>query len=320
MLGYRHLARLRPQLAASAAVALAWVAAAGAQGSSSPLPLPTLPAGFTATLFTEGLATPRHIAVRDNGDVYVTLRTGQAKIRPSDEPGGIVALRDTNGDGVADVSRRFGTPDIDTGLLCTTAISTSLDDDDLCRGARRRARAFGGARDHRRGPARVGHRPPHEADHLRRCRPPVHASRLTFERVPSGPGTPVSPGPNPCTLLEAHGGVFRFSATARNQSHVRAAERYSTGHRNVVALEWNAAAGALYALMHGRDGLNQLWPAHYSADEDARTPAEEIHRIDEGANLGWPNTYYDAERRERMVMPEYGGDGESGGVGDYRHR
>ena len=40
----------------------------------------TLPAGFTAELFAAGLPTPRHIAVNGNGDVYVTLRSGQAKI------------------------------------------------------------------------------------------------------------------------------------------------------------------------------------------------------------------------------------------------
>src|SRR5690606_155760 len=57
-----------------------------------------------------------HIVVQENGDVYVTLRSGQAKFRPTEEPGGVVALRDMNGDGVADVSRRFGSADIDTGL------------------------------------------------------------------------------------------------------------------------------------------------------------------------------------------------------------
>ena len=320
MLGYRHLARLRPQLAATAAVALAWVAAAGAQGSSSPLPLPTLPAGFTATLFTEGLATPRHIAVRDNGDVYVTLRTGQAKIRPSDEPGGIVALRDTNGDGVADISRRFGTPDIDTGL--------ALHDGHLYYASTTTiyAVALGGELVPSAAPEIIVADLPESGSGHRTKPITFDGAGHLFTQVGSpsnacqaDAGTPGSPGPSPCTLLEAHGGVFRFSATARNQNHARAAERYSTGHRNVVALEWNAAAGALYALMHGRDGLNQLWPAHYSADEDARTPAEEFHRIDEGANLGWPYTYYDAQRRQRMVMPEYGGDGEKPAAsGDYR--
>ena len=78
--------------------------------------VPEVPPGFSVTVFAEGLATPRHIAVRDNGDVYVTLRSGRAKFRPTDEPGGIAALRDTNGDGVADVQTLFGSADIDTGI------------------------------------------------------------------------------------------------------------------------------------------------------------------------------------------------------------
>jgi glucose/arabinose dehydrogenase len=123
------------------------------------------------------------------------------------------------------------------------------------------------------------------------------------------PGTPGSPGLAPCTLLDAHGGVFRFSATARNQVHTRDGERLH-GHRNIVALDWNAA-GALYVLMHGRDGLHQLWPERYSVEDDRETPAEEFHRLDAGDNLGWPYTYYDSRQRQRMVMPEYGGTGQT---------
>ena len=57
----------------------------------------TVPEGFTASVFHEGLgAQTRHIAVRANGDVFVSRRTGE-----------LVALRDTNGDGTADqVERR----------------------------------------------------------------------------------------------------------------------------------------------------------------------------------------------------------------------
>jgi glucose/arabinose dehydrogenase len=124
-------------------------------------------------------------------------------------------------------------------------------------------------------------------------------------------GTPGSVGLMPCTLLDEHGGVFRFSATARNQIHARDAVRYSTGHRNAVALEWNAAADAMYLLMHARDGLSQLWPESYTAEDEIELPAEEFHRLDEGDNLGWPYTYYDPRRGERMVMPEYGGDGDT---------
>ena len=68
------------------------------------------------------------------------------------------------------------------------------------------------------------------------------------------------------------------------------------------ALEWNAAAGAVYALMHGRDGLNDLWADRYDVDDDAELPAEEFHRVDEGDDLGWPYTYYDPRRGERVRM------------------
>jgi glucose/arabinose dehydrogenase len=124
-------------------------------------------------------------------------------------------------------------------------------------------------------------------------------------------GPPGSPGLMPCTQLEDHGGVFRFSASARDQVHAEDGFRYSTGHRNVVALEWNEEAGALYLLMHGRDGLRQQWPGHYTAEDDIELPAEEFYRVDPGDDLGWPYTYYDPIRGQRMVMPEYGGDGET---------
>ena len=59
----------------------------------------TLPDGFCAIVFADELGRGRHLTVADNGDVYVALRQG-------DE--GVVALRDTTGDGRADVVERFG--------------------------------------------------------------------------------------------------------------------------------------------------------------------------------------------------------------------
>ena len=128
-----------------AAVALAARCAVAQETAETPPSAPTLPRGFTASLFAQDLPTPRHIAVRDNGDVYVTLRSGQAKFRATDEPGGVEALRDTNSDGVADVSERFGSPDIDTGIAIhdgqlyfasmTTIFSVRLDDGLVPKGA-----------------------------------------------------------------------------------------------------------------------------------------------------------------------------------------
>src|SRR5579872_5109087 len=66
----------------------------------------TLPAGFCALVAADNLGTARHLAVAQNGDTYVAL---QAK------PGGVVALRDTNGDGKFDMKESFGEGSI-TGI------------------------------------------------------------------------------------------------------------------------------------------------------------------------------------------------------------
>jgi glucose/arabinose dehydrogenase len=68
----------------------------------------TLPSGFCAFVAADGLGTARHIAVAPNGDVYVALQGDGAK-------GGVVALRDTNGDGKFEMQERFGSGSL-TGI------------------------------------------------------------------------------------------------------------------------------------------------------------------------------------------------------------
>src|SRR6185436_1472869 len=59
-----------------------------------------LPDGFEAVVVHDGVGDARHLAVSDRGIVYVKLR--------SPKPKGIVALRDTSGDGRADDVEVFG--------------------------------------------------------------------------------------------------------------------------------------------------------------------------------------------------------------------
>src|SRR5690606_30837390 len=61
-----------------------------------------LPQGFEAIVVVDSIGPARHMAVNDNGDIYV-------KLRASSPEGSIVALRDTTGDGRADVIVRFWT-------------------------------------------------------------------------------------------------------------------------------------------------------------------------------------------------------------------
>ncbi|MBD6617438.1 sorbosone dehydrogenase family protein [Komarekiella sp. 'clone 1'] len=60
-------------------------------------PVLRVPSGFTVNVFAEGLDAPRWLALTPSGDVLVT-ETGQNRIR---------LLRDSNGDGVADVQETF---------------------------------------------------------------------------------------------------------------------------------------------------------------------------------------------------------------------
>ena len=60
----------------------------------------SLPDGFEATVFHDGLGKARHIVVRDNGDVYVA-RSATLEIKMFGQEagyGGLVALRDTDDD------------------------------------------------------------------------------------------------------------------------------------------------------------------------------------------------------------------------------
>lgn len=269
-----------------------------------------LPAGFTATIFADGLDRPRHIAVRDNGDVFVALRSGRQQVAPQPSEGGVMALRDVNGDGRADQHQRFGRGDVDTGVAIHDGyvyFSSSLAIYALALGdslapAGEPELVVGGFLD-----SGGGHT----------------AKPITFDGeghlytqagVPSNScqqvdRTPGSPGQDPCPLLERYGGVWRFIASARNQDQVSDGIRYSTGHRNVVALEWNPIVNRLYLVQHGRDQLDTLFPEYFTAAQRSELPAEEFHQLAQGDNLGWPYTYYDQIQGKRMVSPEYGGDG-----------
>jgi glucose/arabinose dehydrogenase len=121
-----------------------------------------------------------------------------------------------------------------------------------------------------------------------------------------------SPGQDPCTLLEQYGGIWQYESDETGQQHTPDA-RYASGIRNAVALTWNDAADNLYAVQHGRDQLHQFFPDLYTQKESAELPAEEFFKVDEGDDFGWPYCYYDWMKEKKVLMPEYGGDGDEVG-------
>ncbi len=263
----------------------------------------TLPKGFVSEVFADGIGSVRHIVVAENGWLYGALS------RPVKGGFGAVALRDADGDGVAEQKQYFakrlrGTGvDIHDGYLYygtnLSVIRWKLPD-------------AGGA------PTAKAELVAHGFTQQRQ-----HAAKtFTFDNAGSlyvNVGAPSnscmenmrtkgSKGMDPCPILDEYAGIWRFSATELMQ-HQHDAERYVTGVRNAVALDWNPYADALYLVQHGRDQLAEFFPEYYSLEDGAKLPAEEMHKVQAGSDVGWPYSYYDQRKGERMMMPEYGGDG-----------
>jgi glucose/arabinose dehydrogenase len=120
-------------------------------------------------------------------------------------------------------------------------------------------------------------------------------------------------GQDPCPLLERHGGIWRFSAGKLGQTQQKDGYRFATGLRNVVAIAMNPADKQIYVLQHGRDQLDTFWPDRFNAKDNAERPAEEMFRLSDGADLGWPKCFFDLAHNKKVLNPEYGGDGKAVG-------
>ncbi|HSG64871.1 MAG TPA: PQQ-dependent sugar dehydrogenase, partial [Gammaproteobacteria bacterium] len=252
----------------------------------------------------EGYA--RHLAVRDDGTVYLalTVRMGRGSNM------GVVAMRDTDGDRVADVTERFAADIPATALV--------FFEDDLYVGANTavyRFRFDGSELVPSAAPEVVVDGFPEQRLHEAKTFAIDAAGNLYVNvGAPSNAcmvefRTRGSPGQRPCPHLVRQGGIWRYDARASGQTQADDGDRYATGVRNAVAIEYNAALDRVYFLSHGRDALYSLFPEYYTAEESAELPSEEMHVLAEGADYGWPYTYYDHVQGKRLVAPEYGGDG-----------
>ena len=60
-----------------------------------------LPDGFGVLVVVDSVGPSRHLAVNNNGDIYLKLKITEGRL-------GNVAIRDTDNDGKADIVKRFG--------------------------------------------------------------------------------------------------------------------------------------------------------------------------------------------------------------------
>lgn len=260
-----------------------------------------LPAGFGAIITADNLGKARHIAVNNNGDLYVKLRNIPA------DGNGIIALRDNDGNGIMDEQKGFmpyggtGMAIYDGHLYCSSDsnIYRYKFDDNLVPSSNMELIATGFPK---QGP---------------------HATKpMTFDgngNMYVAVGAPVnageeeaftvrSAGIDPTPYTERQAGIWRFDANTQNQQHEEA-HHYAIGLRNGLALDWDFSTNALYAVNHGRDQLQGFWPEIYTLEQNADLPAEQFVRVNDGQDYGWPYCYFDHFQNKQMLGPEFGGDG-----------
>jgi len=269
-----------------------------------------LPDGFIAIPVVNQLkGEARHIAVNENGDIYV-------KLRHPHELGGNAVLRDTNGDGTADSVIYFGKYPVHgsygTGMRIHDGYiyyssQTTVYRQKLIKGQMLPDPEMEIVVDE-----------DFEQKSREHIGKPLAFDDQGYIYVPFGAPsnacqepkrTPQAPGQDPCPQLEHFGGIWRFDANKLNQFQ-KDGIRFATGIRSVVALDWNPSDKNLYTVMHGRDDLLRLFPDKFSPWESALLPSEEFLRVTEGADYGWPYCFYDQMAGKKVLAPEYGGDGE----------
>ncbi len=253
----------------------------------------TVPAGFCAVLVAEGLGAPRHIAVAANGDVFAALRRG-----------GVVALRDTNADGVADIRRPFGEGRFD-GIALEGGFLYAAQEARVIRWA------WAAGQLEPAGEAQVVVRDMPTGGHTAK----TIAVRGQFLYVDHGSLTNScqqndrgdrSPGVAGCPELQTRAGIWRYRADRTDQRPADGT-RFATGTRNPMALAFEPTSGTLWMASHGRDQLAANWG--FTVEQNAELPAEEFGPVTEGADYGWPFCYHDGLARRKVLAPEYGGDG-----------
>jgi glucose/arabinose dehydrogenase/mono/diheme cytochrome c family protein len=274
----------------------------------------TLPTGFCATVFADGIGHARHMVVAANGVLYVNTWSGRYYGNDTPHAGGfLVALQDKNGAGKADVIERFGETVQTAGhggtgigiykgaiyaeindrivrySLSPNSIVSSGHGETIVSGL-----PLGG--DHPMHPFIISANGTMYVD----VATPTNSCQVKNRMLES-------PGLNPCPELETRGGIWRYDANKTNQTF-SPAERYATGIRNAegFATEPN---GQIFITQHGRDQLYANWPKLYKPEQEATLPAEELLLLKANGDYGWPECYYDAFMQELVLSPEYGGDG-----------
>jgi len=269
----------------------------------------TLPGGFCAIVVADAKtatgapARIRDIAVAPNGDVFVANQSA---------PGGVLAFRDTDGDGKADQTAQFGTTP-GNGIYFKSPYLYFAPNNRIERYHMSPASLTPVS-----GPEVIVSGMPATGNHVTKTIVITDSGTLfvgvgsSTDSCQAVPGTVGGLGLDPCPDMPIRAGIWRYDANLVGQVH-SAAGRFATELRNLVAIALNPEDGELYGVQHGRGGLNRLFPNLFTPQDDADLPAEEFFHFHEGGHYGWPYCYYDGIQQKKVLAPEYGGDGDTVG-------
>lgn len=263
----------------------------------------TLPTGFRSAVVAKDLGRARHLAVNSNGDIYI-------KLERLKEGRGILRLSDKNGDGRIDDTTGFGAY-IGTGIAIKNGYLYASSNSEVYRykfngtnvDTASRETIVTGLVDRRQHASKSI-----TLDNAGNLYVNIGAPSNVCQEKDRATG---EPGQDPCPLLEMTGGIWQFKADKLNQSYAEGV-RYAKGLRNVVGLDWNTATNTLFAMQHGRDGLQdyKIFPDSVAVE----LPSEIMVEVTKaGDNFGWPYCFYNQLEGKNVLNPEYGGDGKTVG-------
>ena len=280
-----------------------------------------LPGGFEALVVVDSIGHARHLAVNDNGDIYVKL-TFNDKM---DGAGGTVGLRDLDDDGKADSVVYFGDYKDEGGSAVGMTIHNGYLYTSTVRQVLRTKLTPGKLIPENKTEVMITDLDSN-VTHNWHTTKPVAFDNKGYMYVPFGSpsdagqditqfgpvGIPGGKGLDPAPELEKHAGIWRFRADKTNQTQDDG-EKVASGIRSVVGMQWNPRDENVYAVVNGIDNFHTIYPKLYSSWQAAVLPAETLIRVKEGVNYGWPYAYYDQMQKKNLLQPGYGGDGKTVG-------
>ena len=240
-----------------------------------------LPKGFCALVVANNMGEARHAVAAPNGDLYVAS---------CERSGGVVALHDSKGDGHFDVVQKFASGS-STGIgfyngylyvaQPTQVIRFKMTPGQMVPTGQPETvvSGFDPAREHNdKGLAFDG-----KGFLYLNIGSPSNACQ-SRDRMKG------SPGQDPCPVLQRHSGIWKFDANKLNQTQDDGT-KLVTGLRQEPDVAW--AYNGVYTVMNNRDQIDELYPEHFTAEDNNEGPAEVMYRADQGLNFGWPYCYFD---------------------------